>query len=135
MGSSRRGDTRDRLFTEAEDETKRLKDEFISVEHLLLAMTGDGGFTGRLFMDSGLSRERLMKALQEVRGNQRVTSQNPEATYEALERYGRDLTQLASAGKLDPVIGREREICGRRDLSSRPRRFRHTLRLRQRWTS
>src|SRR3954447_3549090 len=99
-----------RLFTEAEDEAKRLKDEFISVEHLLLAMTSDGGFTGRLFKENGLTRERLMKALQEVRGSQRVTTQNPEATYEALERYGRDLTKLAAAGKLDPVIGRDEEI-------------------------
>jgi ATP-dependent Clp protease ATP-binding subunit ClpB len=76
----------------------------------LLAMTEDGGATGRLFKELGISRERLMQALQEIRGSQRVTSQNPEATYEALERYGRDLTQLAGQGKLDPVIGRDEEI-------------------------
>ncbi len=99
-----------KLFTDAEDEAKRLKDEYLSVEHLLLAMTADSGFTGRLFREIGLTKERLMKAMQDVRGNQRVTSQNPEATYEALERYGRDLTQLAGAGKLDPVIGRDEEI-------------------------
>jgi ATP-dependent Clp protease ATP-binding subunit ClpB len=99
-----------RLFTEAEDEAKRLKDEYISVEHLLLAMTGDGGATGRLLKEFGLTRERLMTALQEVRGSQRVTSQNPEATYESLEKYGRDLTKLAGQGKLDPVIGRDEEI-------------------------
>jgi ATP-dependent Clp protease ATP-binding subunit ClpB len=99
-----------RLLTQAEDEAKRLKDEYISVEHLLLAMTQDGGATGRLFKEVGLTRDRLMQALQEVRGHQRVTSQNPEATYEALERYGRDLTQLAAQGKLDPVIGRDDEI-------------------------
>jgi ATP-dependent Clp protease ATP-binding subunit ClpB len=99
-----------KLFTEAEDEAKRLKDDFISVEHALLAMTGDSGFAGRLFKEQGLTRERLMKALQEVRGSQRVTTQNPEATYEALERYGRDLTKLAAQGKLDPVIGRDEEI-------------------------
>jgi ATP-dependent Clp protease ATP-binding subunit ClpB len=99
-----------RLLTQAEDEAKRLKDQFISVEHLLLAMTEDGGTTGRLFKELGISRERLMQALQEIRGSQRVTSQNPEATYEALERYGRDLTQLAGQGKLDPVIGRDEEI-------------------------
>jgi ATP-dependent Clp protease ATP-binding subunit ClpB len=75
-----------RLLTQAEDEAKRLKDQFISVEHLLLAMTEDGGTTGRLFKELGISRERLMQALQEIRGSQRVTSQNPEATYEALER-------------------------------------------------
>src|SRR5882724_1662081 len=99
-----------RLLTQAEDEAKRLKDQFISVEHLLLAMTEDGGATGRLFKELGISRERLMQALQEIRGSQRVTSQNPEATYEALERYGRDLTQLAGQGKLDPVIGRDEEV-------------------------
>ncbi|MCS6951357.1 MAG: ATP-dependent chaperone ClpB [Bryobacterales bacterium] len=99
-----------RLLAQAEDEAKRLKDEYVSVEHLLLAMTEDGGATGRLFRELGLSRERLMKALQEVRGTQRVTSPTPEATYQALERYGRDLTQLAAQGKLDPVIGRDDEI-------------------------
>jgi ATP-dependent Clp protease ATP-binding subunit ClpB len=99
-----------RLFTEAEDQAKRLKDDFISVEHLLLAMTGDSGSTGRIFKEQGLTSERFMKALQEVRGSQRVTTQNPEATYEALERYGRDLTKLAAQGKLDPVIGRDEEI-------------------------
>jgi ATP-dependent Clp protease ATP-binding subunit ClpB len=99
-----------RLLTQAEDEAKRLKDQFISVEHLLLAMTEDGGGTGRLFKELGITRERLMQALQEIRGSQRVTSQNPEATYEALERYGRDLTKLAGQGKLDPVIGRDEEI-------------------------
>jgi ATP-dependent Clp protease ATP-binding subunit ClpB len=99
-----------RLLTQAEDEAKRLKDDFISVEHVLLAMTDDGGTSGRILKESGATRERLMKALQEVRGSQRVTTQNPEATYEALERYGRDLTKLAAQGKLDPVIGRDEEI-------------------------
>jgi ATP-dependent Clp protease ATP-binding subunit ClpB len=99
-----------RLLTKAEDEAKRFKDDYVSVEHLLLAMTDDGGAAGRMLKEFGVSRDRLMAALQEVRGNQRVTSQNPEATYEALERYGRDLTQLASQGKLDPVIGRDEEI-------------------------
>jgi ATP-dependent Clp protease ATP-binding subunit ClpB len=99
-----------RLITQAEDEAKKLKDEYISVEHLLLAMTGDTGTAGRILKEFGVTRERLMSALQQVRGHQRVTSPNPEATYEALERYGRDLTQLASQGKLDPVIGRDVEI-------------------------
>ncbi|HEX8985918.1 MAG TPA: ATP-dependent chaperone ClpB, partial [Bryobacteraceae bacterium] len=99
-----------RLLTASEDEAKRLKDDYVSIEHLLLAMTEDGGTTGRLLKEFGLTRERLMRALQEVRGNQRVTSQNPETTYQALERYGRDLTQLAGQGKLDPVIGRDDEI-------------------------
>jgi len=99
-----------RLLVQAEDEAKRLKDEYISVEHLLLAMTDDGGATGRIFKELGINRERLMRALQEVRGSQRVTSPTPEATYAALEKYGRDLTQLAAQGKLDPVIGRDDEI-------------------------
>src|SRR5919109_308321 len=99
-----------RLLVQAEDEAKKLKDEYLSVEHLLLAMVEDGGAMGRVFKELGITRERLMQALQEVRGSQRITSPNPEATYEALERYGRDLTKLAAQGKLDPVIGRDDEI-------------------------
>jgi len=99
-----------KLLTQAEDEAKRLKDEYVSVEHVLLAATEDGGAAGKLFREFGITRERLMRALQDVRGSQRVTTPNPEATYEALEKYGRDLTQLASQGKLDPVIGRDEEI-------------------------
>jgi ATP-dependent Clp protease ATP-binding subunit ClpB len=99
-----------KLVTQAEEEAKRLKDEFTSVEHVLLAMTDDSGATGKLFREFGVTRERLMRALQEVRGSQRVTTQNPEATYEALQKYGRDLTQLAGQDKLDPVIGRDDEI-------------------------
>jgi ATP-dependent Clp protease ATP-binding subunit ClpB len=90
------------LLIAAEDEAKKLKDEYVSVEHVLLAAIG--------VKDLGLHRDRLMQALREIRGSQRVTSQNPEATYEALERYGRDLTKLAGQGKLDPVIGRDEEI-------------------------
>ena len=91
-----------KLLTTAEDEAKKLKDEYVSVEHVLLAAVD--------LKDLGVTRDRLMQALREVRGSQRVTSQNPEVTYEALERYGRDLTKLAAAGKLDPVIGRDEEI-------------------------
>src|SRR5262244_1165092 len=98
------------LFTKAEDEAKTFKDEYISIEHFLLAITDDKGTAGRIFKEFGVTRDRLMQTLREVRGSQRVTSQNPEATYEALERYGRDLTKLASQGKLDPVIGRDEEI-------------------------
>src|SRR5215469_12796716 len=93
------------LLNKAEDEAKRLKDEYVSVEHVLLAAADE-----KAFKDLGLTRERLMRTLQEVRGTQRVTSQNPEATYEALEKYGRDLTQMAAQNKLDPVIGRDEEI-------------------------
>jgi ATP-dependent Clp protease ATP-binding subunit ClpB len=99
-----------RLLALAEEEAKKLKDEYISIEHLLLSMTEDSGEAGKLFKEFGVTRDRLMRALQEIRGNQRVTTQNPEATYEALERYGRDLTKLAAQGKLDPVIGRDDEI-------------------------
>src|SRR4029453_17518127 len=93
-----------RLLAQAEDEAKKLKDEYVSVEHLLLAMTEDGGAAGRILKEFGVTREQLAQALKGIRGNQRVTSQNPEATYEALGRYGRDFTKLAAQGKLDPVI-------------------------------
>jgi ATP-dependent Clp protease ATP-binding subunit ClpB len=99
-----------RLLAQAEDEAKKLKDDYLSVEHLLLAAVDETGTSGRILKEFGVTRERLMRALQEVRGSQRVTSPNPEATYEALERYGRDLTKLAAQGKLDPVIGRDDEI-------------------------
>ena len=99
-----------KLLTKAEDEAKYLKDEYISVEHVLLAAAEEHGPAGRIFNELGLSRDRLMTALQEVRGNQRVTTPNPETTYEALEKYGRDLTAAALQGKLDPVIGRDNEI-------------------------
>jgi ATP-dependent Clp protease ATP-binding subunit ClpB len=99
-----------RVLADAETEARQLKDEYISIEHLLLALTADTGFSGRLLKEFGVARENLLKVLQEVRGSQRVTSQNPESTYQALERYGRDLTALAAQGKLDPVIGRDDEI-------------------------
>ncbi len=99
-----------KLLAQAEDEAKRLKDEYVSVEHLLLAMLDIGGTAGQLLKEFGLTRDRLLRALQDVRGNQRVTSQNPEETYQALEKYGRDLTEYAKKGKLDPVIGRDEEI-------------------------
>ena len=99
-----------RLLGAAEDEAKKMKDDFVSIEHLLLPMLDDKGATGRILKDFKLTHANLSKAIQEVRGHQRVTSQNPEATYEALEKYGRDLTQFAKLGKLDPVIGRDEEI-------------------------
>jgi ATP-dependent Clp protease ATP-binding subunit ClpB len=95
-----------KLFTKAEDAAKYLKDDFISVEHFLIAAVDDS----KVFKELGITRDRLMQALREVRGSQRVTTKNPEATYEALEKYGRDLTKSAEAGKLDPVIGRDEEI-------------------------
>jgi ATP-dependent Clp protease ATP-binding subunit ClpB len=99
-----------RLLALAEDEARQLKDEYVSVEHLLLAATEDTGPAGRILKEFGVTRQRLLSALREVRGSQRVTSPNPEETYQALEKYGRDLTQLAQQGKLDPVIGRDEEI-------------------------
>jgi ATP-dependent Clp protease ATP-binding subunit ClpB len=100
-----------RVLTQAEDEAKSLKDEYVSIEHLLLAILAEKtGAAGRALQSLGLTRQRLMDALKKVRGHQRVTSQTPEATYQALERYGRDLTALADQGKLDPVIGRDEEI-------------------------
>lgn len=101
-----------KLLVTAQDEAKRLKDDYISVEHLVLAMFDEGQGTpaGRIFSVLNASREEVLRALSEVRGNQRVTSANPEATYEALSKYGRDLTQLAQQNKLDPVIGRDMEI-------------------------
>jgi ATP-dependent Clp protease ATP-binding subunit ClpB len=100
-----------RVLTQAEDEAKNLKDEYVSIEHLLLAILAEKtGAAGRALQSLGLTRQRLMDALKKVRGHQRVTSQTPEATYQALERYGRDLTALADQGKLDPVIGRDEEI-------------------------
>ena len=99
-----------KLFADAEEEAKKRKDDFLSVEHLLLAMVQDSGTAGRLLKEAGVRRDKLEAAIQGVRGAQRVTSQNPEETYEALEKYGRDLTTMASEGKLDPVIGRDEEI-------------------------
>src|SRR5579871_6780770 len=97
-------------MTTAENEAKALQDDYTSVEHVLLAMAQSSGPAGRMLKEFGATRDHLMQALREVRGSQRVTSPNPEATYEALERYGRDLTLEAERGKLDPVIGRDDEI-------------------------
>ena len=94
------------ILTKAEDEQKTLKDDYLSVEHVLLAMAHEDG----PFKKLGLTRDRLLSGLQQVRGNQRVTNQDPEGTYQSLEKYGRDLTLLAGKGKLDPVIGRDDEI-------------------------
>jgi ATP-dependent Clp protease ATP-binding subunit ClpB len=99
-----------KVLDAAETEAKKLKDEYVSVEHFLLALTDDKGTAGTVLKEFGVSRDRLLRALQEVRGSQRVTSQNPEETYQALEKYGRDLTDFAKRGKLDPVIGRDEEI-------------------------
>jgi ATP-dependent Clp protease ATP-binding subunit ClpB len=100
----------ERLMRRAEEEAKRLQDEFVSADTLLLAMTGDEGATQAILREFGLTRDKLLEAEKAVRGSQRVTSQNPEGTFQALEKYGRDLTQYARENKLDPVIGRDDEI-------------------------
>ena len=94
----------------SEKEMARLKDEYTSAEHYLLALSAANVPAARILKDFGLTRDKLMQALQQVRGSQRVTDQNPEGKYQALEKYGRDLTQLARRGKIDPVIGRDNEI-------------------------
>jgi ATP-dependent Clp protease ATP-binding subunit ClpB len=101
-----------RLFDNAASEASRLKDEYVSVEHLLLALIGEGVATpaGRLLREQGVTREAFLGALTSIRGNQRVTSDLPEAAYEALEKYGRDLVADATEDRLDPVIGRDSEI-------------------------
>jgi ATP-dependent Clp protease ATP-binding subunit ClpB len=100
------------IFASAEAEANRLQDEFLSTEHLLLALATESGRSpaAQLLQRSGGTKDALYAAMTQVRGNQRVTSQNPESTYEALARYGRDLTDLARKGKLDPVIGRDEEV-------------------------
>ncbi|HVG97586.1 MAG TPA: ATP-dependent chaperone ClpB [Chloroflexota bacterium] len=101
-----------RVVQSAFEEANRLSDEYVSTEHFLLAILDDreAGAAQRLLQGAGVTRERAYTALTEVRGGQRVTDPNPESKYEALERYGRDLTDLARRGRLDPVIGRDEEI-------------------------
>src|SRR5271154_1018794 len=99
-----------RVLARAEEEAGKLKDEYVSIEHVLIAMLDDPGATAKILREAGVTLDKVMSVLKKVRGNQRVTSSNPETTYQALERYGRDLTKLAAAGKVDPVIGRDEEI-------------------------
>jgi len=94
----------------AEKEMAKLKDEFTSAEHYLLGLAGANVPAARLLREFGVTHGKLMQALQQVRGSQRVTDQNPEGKYQTLEKYGRDLTELARRGKIDPVIGRDNEI-------------------------
>ena len=98
------------LLDKAEEETKAFKDDYVSTEHLFLAFSDFGGTEEKLLRSNGLDREKILRALTEVRGNQRVTDQNPEDKYQALSKFGRDLTEMARSNKLDPVIGRDEEI-------------------------
>ena len=101
-----------KLLTRAEERAKKLKDEYISVEHLFLEMLDEGTATnlGKILSRLGVTADRFLRTLTEVRGSQRVQSADPEASYEALEKYGRDLVAMAREGKLDPVVGRDDEV-------------------------
>jgi ATP-dependent Clp protease ATP-binding subunit ClpB len=99
-----------RILQSAQDEAGRLKDDYVSTEHILLGMADGSTEFGRWLASLGATRDEIYRALVDIRGSQRVTDQSPETTYQALERYGRDLTALARQGKLDPVIGRDDEI-------------------------
>src|SRR6476620_2976117 len=99
-----------RVLEDADKERAQLDDEFLSTEHILLAMTDVTGGVGDLLRSAGVTRDAALDALRQVRGSHRVTSDNPEEQYQALEKYGRDLTEAARAGKIDPVIGRDEEI-------------------------
>src|SRR5213075_3288683 len=98
------------VLDSAEKEMSKLKDEFTSAEHYLLALAGSNVPDAKLLKEAGVTRDKIMQGLQQVRGSQRVTDQNPEGKYQTLEKYGRDLTELARRGKIDPVIGRDSEI-------------------------
>ncbi len=100
------------VFQRAQEEADRLKDEYVSTEHLLIAMADEQekGAAGRTLRENGVTKAQVYQALTSIRGGQRVTDQNPEGKYQALEKYGRDLTEIARKGKLDPVIGRDEEI-------------------------
>ncbi len=100
-----------KIFMDAEALADQFKDEYVSVEHIYLALLGEKGTPSeRIFIRYGITKEGFLEALTKVRGNQRITSQNPEDNYEALAKYGRDLVEMARDGKLDPVIGRDAEI-------------------------
>ena len=99
-----------KVFDVAAEEARNLKDDYVSTEHILLSLSNDKGKAGQLLRDNGINYKDILTALKEIRGTQRVTSQNPEDTYQSLEKYGIDLNELAKQGKLDPVIGRDEEI-------------------------
>ncbi|HKP53952.1 MAG TPA: ATP-dependent chaperone ClpB [Chloroflexia bacterium] len=99
------------VLVRAHDEIQQFRDDYVSTEHLLLALLQSaGGATSKILQSAGVSRDQVLQVLADLRGKQRVTSQNPESTFAALEKYGRDLTQLAREGNLDPVIGRDEEV-------------------------
>lgn len=99
-----------KILDKAADESRTMKDEYISTEHILIALADSSTPSSQLLKNNGITKNIILAALKDIRGNQRVTSQNPEETYQALKKYGRDLNELARTGKLDPVIGRDEEI-------------------------
>jgi ATP-dependent Clp protease ATP-binding subunit ClpB len=109
-GNQHLGQPLQQVFDAAQSEAQSLKDEYVSTEHLLLALISTRSPAGQLLADQGVTKDQVYKALKDVRGNQRVTDQTPEEKYQTLERFGRDLNDLARKGKLDPVIGRDEEI-------------------------
>jgi ATP-dependent Clp protease ATP-binding subunit ClpB len=110
--SAQAGLSRDlgRVLDRAEALARQMHDDYVSTEHLLVSLTEEGGGAGRLLQNAGITRDAILRSLAAIRGSQRVTSQSPETTYQALDKYGRDLTEMARRGKLDPVIGRDEEI-------------------------
>ncbi len=110
LGNQQMSQPLGKVFDVAAEEARNLKDDYVSTEHILLALSNDKGKAGQLLQDNGITYKDILTALKDIRGNQRVTSQNPEDTYQSLQKYGRDLNELAKQGKLDPVIGRDEEI-------------------------
>jgi len=110
LGNQQMSQSLAKIFDVAAEEARNLKDDYVSTEHILLALSNDKGKAGQLLQDNGITYKDILTALKDIRGNQRVTSQNPEDTYQSLQKYGRDLNELAKQGKLDPVIGRDEEI-------------------------
>jgi ATP-dependent Clp protease ATP-binding subunit ClpB len=110
LGNQQMSNNMLKLLDDSSEEANKLKDEFVSTEHLLLALSKNQSNAGQLLRDNGISHDEILTALKEVRGNQRVTTQHPEDTYQSLQKYGRNLNDLVKKGKLDPVIGRDEEI-------------------------
>jgi len=110
VGNQQMSQNTAKLLDTATEEARTLKDEYVSTEHLLLALAEDKGKAGQILKDNDVSKKSILSALKDVKGKQKVTSQNPEDTYQSLKKYGKDLNELVNAGKLDPVIGRDEEI-------------------------
>jgi ATP-dependent Clp protease ATP-binding subunit ClpB len=110
VGNQQMSQATGKLLDAAAKEANKLKDEYVSTEHILIALTEEKGKTGKLLNERGVTKDIVLTALKDIRGSQRITSQNPDDTYQSLKKYGRDLNELAKQNKLDPVIGRDEEI-------------------------